>query len=101
LIQAYCRAHRIWKLSLVDALDTDLFYNRRLGKRLSMADAREVVEFMRREGRAEWIGKPGAGEEGGAMWIWWRTPEEWAGAISEWVSLGLRSERRLAGLHEY
>jgi ESCRT-II complex subunit VPS25 len=86
LIQAYCRAHRIWKLSLVDALDTDLFYNKRLGKRLSMADAREVVEFMRVEGRAEWIGKPGSGEEGGTAWIWWRTPEEWAIAIAEWVS---------------
>lgn len=52
-----------------------------------MADAREVVEFMRREGRAEWIGRPGTGEEGGTAWIWWRTPEEWAVAIAEWVSL--------------
>jgi ESCRT-II complex subunit VPS25 len=86
LVQAYCRSHRIWKLSLVDALDTELFYNKRIGKRLAIGDAREVVEFMKREGRAEWIGKPGAGEEGGTAWIWWRTPEEWAVAIAEWVS---------------
>jgi ESCRT-II complex subunit VPS25 len=97
LIQAYCRAHRIWKLSLVDALDTDLFYNKRLGKRLAMGDAREVVEFMRKEGRAEWIGRPGAGEEGGTAWIWWRTPEEWAVAIAEWVSWCLRGESWLDG----
>lgn len=69
----------------MDALDTELFYNKRIGKRLAIGDAREVVEFMKREGRAEWIGKPGAGEEGGTAWIWWRTPEEWAGAIAEWV----------------
>lgn len=54
-----------------------------------MADAREMLEFMRKEGRAEWVGKT-AGEEGGTAWIWWRTPEEWAGAIAEWVSLSYR-----------
>lgn len=62
-----------------------------------MGDAREVVEFMRKEGRAEWIGRPGAGEEGGTAWIWWRTPEEWAVAIAEWVSWCLRGESWLDG----
>jgi ESCRT-II complex subunit VPS25 len=52
---------------------------------MAIADAREMVEFMRKEGRAEWIGS-GKGEEGrSAAWIWWRNPEEWAGAIAEWV----------------
>lgn len=40
------------------------------------------MEFMRKEGRAEWVGKEGAGE----CWVWWRTPEEWAGGMYEWVS---------------
>lgn len=35
---------------------------------------------MRKEGRAEWIGN-----EKNVAWIWWRNPEEWAGAIAEWV----------------
>ncbi|KAG4414520.1 hypothetical protein IFR04_012321, partial [Cadophora malorum] len=54
LILSYCRHHKIFKLSLSEALESELFYNKAIGKRLSREDAREVVEFMRREGRAEW-----------------------------------------------
>jgi len=89
LIQAYCRHHRLFKHSLTDSLDSELFYNKRIGKRLGREDAREVVEFMRREGRAEWVGD-GKGKgtgEGGEFWVWWRNVEEWAGLIAEWVSL--------------
>lgn len=59
---------------------------------MALADAREMVEFMRKEGRAEWIGSGKGGGGGGVdgegrnvAWIWWRNPEEWAGAIAEWV----------------
>ncbi|RDL42011.1 Uncharacterized protein BP5553_01990 [Venustampulla echinocandica] len=86
LILSYCRSHRIFKLSLIDALDTDLFWNKRIGKRMSLADVKEVVEYMRKEDRAEWVGGKGAGGEGGnEVWVWWRTPEEWATAVYEWV----------------
>ena len=89
LILAYCRYHRIFKLSLIDATDSPLFYNKQLQKRLSMADASEMIDYMRKEGRAEWIGtgKDGRGKdnERGTAWIWWRTPEEWAGLVNEWV----------------
>jgi hypothetical protein len=41
---------------------------------------------MKKEGRAEWIGNGRGGvEDGNVAWIWWRNPEEWAGAIAEWV----------------
>jgi ESCRT-II complex subunit VPS25 len=83
LIQSYCRFHRLFKLSLIDSLDSPLFHNTRIGKRLGISEVREVLEFMRKEGRAEWIG----GKDGGEAWIWWRTPEEWAGGVYEWVSL--------------
>lgn len=35
-------------------------------------------------------GRDGGGDGGGrnVCWVWWRTPEEWAVAIAEWVSLG-------------
>jgi ESCRT-II complex subunit VPS25 len=94
-ILSYCRHHRLWKLSLVDAIDTDLFWNKKIDKRLGLADAREVLEWMRGQGRVEWIaggkGGGGGGGEGGGegrtvCWVWWRTPEEWAVAIAEWVS---------------
>ncbi|TVY33673.1 Vacuolar protein-sorting-associated protein, partial [Lachnellula subtilissima] len=82
LILAYCRYNRLFKLSLIDSLDSPLFYNQRIRKRLGISDVKEVVEFMRREGRAEWVGKGG---ESGECWVWWRTPEEWAGGIYEWI----------------
>ncbi len=40
---------------------------------------------MRKEGRAEWIGRKAEGEERDMAWIYWRKPEEWASVIAEWV----------------
>ena len=80
-ILSYCRSHKFWKLSLVYAIDSELFWNRKIDRRLAINDAREVLEWMRGQGRVEWVG-----EEKNVCWVWWRTPEEWAVAISEWVS---------------
>ncbi|TVY85819.1 Vacuolar protein-sorting-associated protein, partial [Lachnellula willkommii] len=82
-ILAYCRHNRLFKLSLIDSLDSPLFHNPRIRKRLGISDVKEVVEFMRREGRAEWVGK--GGENSAECWVWWRTPEEWASGIYEWI----------------
>ncbi|KAK8250472.1 putative vacuolar protein-sorting-associated protein [Phyllosticta capitalensis] len=110
-IQSYCRHQRRFVLSLVDALDSDLFWNRRINKRLSAQDARAVIAYMASaEGgyRAEWVdgadasggggaaalvgGLGGAGARGtadgnasGRVWIYWRRPEEWAGVLEGWV----------------
>lgn len=85
LILSYCRHHRLWRLSVVDAIDTPLFHNPKLKKRLSLADAREVLDWMsRKEGgeRVEWVGKEG---QKAVCWVYWRRPEEWAGVLSDWV----------------
>ncbi|KAH8731123.1 ESCRT-II complex subunit-domain-containing protein [Phaeosphaeriaceae sp. PMI808] len=92
LIQSYCRHHRIFSLSLIDALDTPLFHNATISRRLNQRDAKAVLTWMASaEGgnRAEFItaskkGKAGD-EEGGKCWIYWRRPEEWAAALEEWV----------------
>lgn len=87
LIQRYCRHHHIFKLSLVSALDTPLFKNAELRKRLSLNDALQVVDWMTRdEGgrRAEWI-DGGVGAKGGTAWVYWKRPEEWADVILGWV----------------
>lgn len=86
LILSYCRHHRISKLSLPEAIETDLFYNKRVGKRLGIGDAREMVEGMRREGRAEWVVNGRKKEEArDVAWIWWRTLDEWAAGLYDWV----------------
>ncbi|KAI1429885.1 ESCRT-II complex subunit-domain-containing protein [Xylaria sp. FL1777] len=103
LVLAYCAHHRLYKLGLT----AELFHNRRIDRRLGLADAREVLEFMRRDGRAEFInpnhnnnnnnsggggGGGGGDDEGGGgggggdvAWIYWRTPEEWAALVEAWV----------------
>ncbi|KAL1842934.1 hypothetical protein VTJ49DRAFT_3722 [Mycothermus thermophilus] len=138
LVLAYCRHHRILKLSLsgttgitinpnagdlppLSSLDTnptalpsqtlssttggtgtgtekdttDLFHNRTINRRLSPADIREVIDFLRRDGRAEYVGgsppppPPRSGElstgTSGYAWIYWRSPEEWAALVEAWV----------------
>ncbi|KAI0100245.1 ESCRT-II complex subunit [Nemania sp. FL0031] len=100
LVLSYCAHHKLYKLSLTSPTTAELFHNRRIDRRLSLADAREVLEFMRRDGRAEFIlrstgggvagwagvgGDGGGGEEGDVAWIYWRTPDEWAALIEAWV----------------
>ena len=83
LIQSYCRHYHIFKLKLVESLDTPLFYNATVKKRLTMKDAKEVIDFMASKAgseRAEWLGP-----DKSSCWIWWRTPEEWASLIVQWV----------------
>ena len=101
IIRDYCRHQRLFRLSLSDQLDSALFYNRPLGKRLKEDDARRVLDFMReKQASAEPIaGGGGRGGGGGATaaaaakrkadvwWIWWRKVDEWAGIIEAWVGL--------------
>lgn len=74
----------MFKLTLVDAIESTLFHNATIKKRLSAKDAKDVIDYMvSKEGeeRAEWIGSQKA-----AAWIWWRTPEEWAALLEHWVN---------------
>jgi ESCRT-II complex subunit VPS25 len=85
LVQSYCRHHRIFKLFLSDALDTPLFNNTALKRRLSAQDAKAVIDYMASaegDNSAEWIGPS---TEKASAWIWWRKPEEWASAVEAWV----------------
>jgi len=46
---------------------------------------------MRKQGRAEYIYPDGGGDggkgeaKGDEVWIYWKTPEEWASTIEKWV----------------
>lgn len=82
-VQKYCRHHRIYQLTVIEALETPLFYNAALKKRLSLKDAKAVIDYMaskQGDERAEWLGP-----EKSSAWIWWRKPEEWATIIAAWV----------------
>ncbi|KAA8644608.1 hypothetical protein EYZ11_007987 [Aspergillus tanneri] len=84
LIQSWCRHHRIYRLSLIETIDSPLFHNATLRKRLSLSDVRDVVDWMATvddDGakRAEWID----GANKSVAWVWWRRPEEWADVLIE------------------
>ncbi len=101
VIRNYCRHHRLFRLSLSDQLNTPLFFNRTLGKRLKEDDARRVLEFMwEKEASAEPVAATaggtavkGKGSKVDVWWIWWRKPEEWAGIIEAWVCYHLYNIR--------
>jgi ESCRT-II complex subunit VPS25 len=98
LVLSYCQHHRIFKLPLsptasstassttvtTGAAAEDIFFNRRLNRRLALADVREVIDFMKKDGRAEYVGE-GDGAGGDVVWVYWRTPEEWAALVEAWV----------------
>lgn len=94
-LQSYCRHHRIFQLSLIDALPTPLFTNTTLSRSLSLRDAKALLSWMASaEGgnRAEFFSSAGGGRgkkgdegEAGRVWIYWRRPEEWAALLEEWV----------------
>ncbi|VUC20007.1 unnamed protein product [Clonostachys rosea] len=89
LVLAYARHHRIFRLGLSAAADSDLFYNRRLDRRLGMPDIRELLDFMKRDGRIEYAsgggGDGAGGGEGEVVFVYWRKPEEWARKIEKYV----------------
>lgn len=101
LISDWCRLHRTFRLSLNDAVESPLFYNARMRKRIGVQEARSIIDWMatsQEDGgggkRAEWVpagsalgggtSKSGVNEKTIA-WIWWRRPEEWAKLIADWV----------------
>lgn len=93
LVLAYARHQRLFKLSVSSASETELFHNAAIKRRLSTTDIHEVLEFMRRDGRAEYVGGPkanasigGSGGGGGeVVYLYWHTPDEWAALIEAYV----------------
>ncbi|KAI9650049.1 hypothetical protein NHQ30_000062 [Ciborinia camelliae] len=82
LILSYFTFHKLFRLTVSTFVSSELFRNERINRRLGEDGLREVLEFMRKEGRVEWMG---AGKGPDSCWVWWRKPEEWARVIEEWV----------------
>ncbi|OAA74403.1 ESCRT-II complex, vps25 subunit [Akanthomyces lecanii RCEF 1005] len=94
LVLSYARHHRLFRLRLSEAADSDLFRNRRLERRLQAPDIRELVDAMVKDGRAEYLAAPGSSaaaaavQDGGGLdvvLVYWRRPEEWAALVEAYV----------------
>ncbi|KAF8418041.1 ESCRT-II complex, vps25 subunit, partial [Tirmania nivea] len=90
-ILQYCRARKIWKAQLSEVLESELFYNRALGRRLKPADAVEILSWMSAEGQIEWekcdattTTTPAASSKS-VFYIYWRRADEWANLIYDWI----------------
>ncbi|KAJ1975784.1 hypothetical protein H4R35_002984, partial [Dimargaris xerosporica] len=82
VILAYCQHHRLFRLTLANALYDGLFHNRTLGRKLSYDMARDIINYMVKQGTAEWVTKASESE----CIIYWRKPDAWASLIHAWVS---------------
>ncbi|KAH0492656.1 hypothetical protein TgHK011_007600 [Trichoderma gracile] len=94
LVLSYARHHRLFRLVVSSAAESELFHNRAINRRLGPADIREVLEFMRKDGRVEFIraSASAGGDAGGAgagtgdvVLLYWRKPEEWAALVEAYV----------------
>lgn len=81
LVLAYARHHRIFRLALSSAAETDLFHNKAISRRLQPADIRDLFEFMRKDGRADYVSE-GAQD---VVYVYWKTIDEWAAAVEAFV----------------
>lgn len=82
LIVSYCAYHHTFRFTP----SHPLFHNTTIKKKLQLNEARTVLQYIVDQGRAEWIAplnnKDANKEE---AWIWWKSPEEWAQCIGDWV----------------
>ncbi|KAL7817563.1 ESCRT-II complex, vps25 subunit [Trichoderma aethiopicum] len=89
LVLSYARHHRLFRLVVSSAAESELFCNRAINRKLSPADIREVLDFMRKDGRAEFVRATAGGDAGTAagdvVLLYWRKPEEWAALVEAYV----------------
>lgn len=89
LVLSYARHHRLFRLRFSEAVESDLFRNRRLERRLQAPDVRELVDAMVKDGRAEYLTVAAAAlaQDGGpdVVLVYWRKPDEWAALVEAYV----------------
>ncbi|KAG6010695.1 hypothetical protein E4U21_005194 [Claviceps maximensis] len=86
LILSYARHHRLFKLSLSSASQTELFHNARINRRLSTRDIQAIIDFMRKDGRAEYASASASASAGrDVVFLYWKKPDEWAAVIERYV----------------
>ena len=86
LLLSYCAGHRLFRITPSHPLFTNVTLNRRL----AAEDAKEVLKWMAERGRVEWVENGTTKRRDGKetreeAWVWWKTGEEWAVLVAQWV----------------
>lgn len=80
LVLSYARHNRLFRLTVSNAAESDLFHNKSLNRRLQLPDIRELFDFMIKEKRAEYVL---GGQD--VVLLYWRTVDEWASLVEGYV----------------
>lgn len=83
MVLRYAQHNRLWRMSISELLQSDLFFNRSLNRGLKLETAIEIVQNLVRSGNAEWV----SGSNSTAIYIYWYRAEEWAELIAQWVNI--------------
>ena len=96
LIILYCKQNRIFILDLIESQSSDLFYNKKIDRKLALDFIRLIIDELVKSGKAEWIGveatktkttiKSNTESQQNRCIILWHTIDEWAKLIYEYVS---------------
>ncbi|XP_037078379.1 vacuolar protein-sorting-associated protein 25-like [Pollicipes pollicipes] len=81
LILGFCRHHRVYIIDLAEYLDSPLFNNADIKRRLSEESIQAVLDELASTGHVEWIDKSKR-----RCYVFWRTPTEWGQLIYAWVT---------------
>ncbi|GAA6052328.1 hypothetical protein JCM3770_007254 [Rhodotorula araucariae] len=88
LVLAHARFTRTFRLEASDAqCQVEPFRNPSLNRQLPLPVLHQVLDALVASGNAAWdpATVPSKGKRGGAVWLYWRRPEEWASVIYDWV----------------
>jgi ESCRT-II complex subunit VPS25 len=95
LIISYCKQNRIFILDLIEAQTSDLFYNKKIDRKLAVDFIQLVIDELVRTGKAEWINvdtghsnetKSKKKHQSSKLCIiLWHTIDEWSKLIYDYV----------------
>lgn len=96
LILDYCRQHRIFTLAVSGQDDTHkaLFGNTQIQRSLTPESIRQVLADLVAHKQAQWQDLPASASTSAAaaglgatkVTVYWKSPQEWADTIYEWVT---------------
>jgi len=81
LVLSYHQHHKIFKLHVSDAVQSPLFCNKAIDRRLPKEGVMEVLETLCKKGNVLWDDKAK-----NSCLVLWKTVEQWADLIYSWVS---------------
>ncbi|XP_074628675.1 vacuolar protein-sorting-associated protein 25-like [Acropora palmata] len=80
LVLSYYKHHKSYILDINEAQSGEIFFNKKIDRKLPLNAINLVLEELRLKGNIEWEDKRKQ-----RCYVMWRTPDEWASLIFKWV----------------